>query len=211
MGLNIFNKKPQKPVEPTEEEIFNAKYKAKQEMKKVKKMIEENEKAQQMLMAKAASAKSKGYADVYKQCLQMLRVVKSRKVQAEKFLFQMETMMEMQSITQGSAELLKSMNEIMGTLGKFCLDPAAIQEAQAAFNKAQFQQAQQDEAIDRFLGGLESIIPDDEESGMSFSDADLENEINVFMNGPEFLSANGGEEVSVSQDDTARYNSMMNS
>ena len=66
---------------------FQAKFAAKQERKKVEKTISEIDKSLEGLMAKAAESKSKGYEDVYRQCISMIKVARGRKMQAEKFLF----------------------------------------------------------------------------------------------------------------------------
>jgi hypothetical protein len=100
---------------------FEAKFAAKTEKKKVEKTIAEVDKSLQILMNKAAEAKSKGYEDVYRQCVGMIKITKGRKIQAEKFLFQMDAMQEIQNVSKNSMELLGSMNNIMSSLGKLSL------------------------------------------------------------------------------------------
>jgi ParB-like chromosome segregation protein Spo0J len=78
--------------------LYEAKFAAKQERKKVEKTIDEIDKSLSGLMTKAADAKAKGYNDVYRQCVMMIKVAKGRRMQAEKFLFQMDAMQEIQNI-----------------------------------------------------------------------------------------------------------------
>ena len=160
---------------------FQAKFAAKQEKKKVEKTIAEVDKSLQVLMQKAADSKAKGYGDVYRQCVGMIKIAKGRKMQAEKFLFQMEAMQEIQNISKSSAGLLDSMSTIMNSLGKLSIDPAAMQNTQRSFLKAQSELDKQSATIDGFVEGMTMSMPDDDELGNNFSDADIDAEIDSMI------------------------------
>ena len=160
---------------------FQAKFAAKQERKKVEKTIAEIDKSLEGLMRKAAESKSKGYEDVYRQCLSMIKVARGRKMQAEKFLFQMEAMQEIQSISKSSSELLGSMSNIMNSLGKLTLDKNVMMDTQKKFMQTQQELDRQSASIDQFMGGLEMQLPDDVEVGVNFADEDIEADIERFM------------------------------
>jgi len=140
-------------------------------------------------MTKAAESKAKGYLDVYRQCVGMIKIAKGRKMQAEKFLFQMEAMQEIQNISKNSMELLGSMNTIMNSLGKLSLDPAVLRTTQANFMKAQGELDKQSSTIDSFVEGMTMNMPDDSELGANFSDSDIEADIDSMMVGNQINSA----------------------
>lgn len=164
-----------------EEAEFEAKMVAKQEKKKVGKTIEEVDKAMKALMEKAAAAKSKGYEDIYRQCLSLIKVTKARKMQAEKFLFQVEAMETMQSISKGSEGLLQSMNSIMGTLGKLSVDKSVMINTQRNFGETQRKLEMESNNLEQFLSGMEMHF--DDGSSDQFSDSSIEDEVNQFMMG----------------------------
>ena len=166
-----------------EEAEFEAKMVAKQEKKKVGKTIEEVDKAMKALMEKAAAAKSKGYEDIYRQCLSLIKVTKARKMQAEKFLFQVEAMETMQSISKGSEGLLQSMNSIMGTLGKLSVDKSVMINTQKNFGETQRKLEMESNNLEQFLSGMEMHF--DDGSSDQFSDSSIEDEVNQFMMGNE--------------------------
>ena len=176
--------KKQRALEAAEaakaEAEYNAKYAAKQERKKVEKMVAEFDKS-----IKAASAKVKGYEEIYRQCLMFIKIAKGRKKQAETFLFQMDAMQEMASISKSSTEMLGSMNNIMESLGKISLDRSVISNTQASFRKAEQGLSKQSMAIDQFLGGMEMSFSDE---GME-NDDDIENEIGNYISEKKIDSA----------------------
>ena len=150
--------------------------------KKVKKLIAELEQSEQSLIEAASIAKSKGYTDVYRQQLSALKVARVRKMQAEKFLFQIETMETMKSITESSAELLGTMGSIMGTLGKISGNKDAAAVTKQNLSKTQHNLHSQSLTIDRFFDQLTCDIPDDgdEDSETDTLETSLENEIQAF-------------------------------
>ena len=164
-----------------EDAEFEAKMVAKQEKKKVSKTIDDVDKAMKALMEKAAAAKSKGYEDIYRQCLSLIKVTKARKMQAEKFLFQVEAMETMQSISQGSESLLQSMNSIMGTLGKLSVDKSVMLNTQKNFGETQRKLEMESNNLEQFLSGMEMHF--DDGSSEQFSDSTIEDEVNQFMLG----------------------------
>ena len=88
-------KKQQEAAENAKAEAeWEAKYAAKTEKKKVQKLIAEIEQKEQALIKNAAEAKSKGYMDVYRTQISFIKVARTRKMQAEKFLFQVDAMEE---------------------------------------------------------------------------------------------------------------------
>lgn len=164
-----------------EDAEFEAKMVAKQEKKKVSKTIDDVDKAMKALIEKAAAAKSKGYEDIYRQCLSLIKVTKARKMQAEKFLFQVEAMETMQSISQGSESLLQSMNSIMGTLGKLSVDKSVMLNTQKNFGETQRKLEMESNNLEQFLSGMEMHF--DDGSSEQFSDSTIEDEVNQFMLG----------------------------
>ena len=173
--------KEQKAADEKANAEFEASYTAKMEKKKVEKLIQEIEKSERGLLEKAALAKSKGYSQNYAQCLGFLKVARARKAQAEKFLFQMDAMQEMQNISKNSSELLASMQEIAGSLGKLTLDKTAMQESQRNFMKTQQDLDKQSMMFETYLGGMEFQMSDESESDLSFADPALDAEVDSFM------------------------------
>ena len=175
---------------------YEAKYQAKMKKKEVEKSIAEIDKSLQVLMQKAADAKAKGYDDVYQQCLGMVKVTHGRKAQAEKFLFQMDAMQELQNVSKCSAALLGSINDIMGSLGKLSLDRSVISQTQRDVANAQRELDMQSNTIDGFLEGLMSSLPED----ANF--ADVESNIGNMALGNQINSAPaGGSSASSELDD----------
>ena len=195
--------KKQRALEAAEaakaEAEYNAKYAAKQERKKVEKMVAEFDKSISSLMDKAANAKVKGYEEIYRQCLMFIKIAKGRKKQAETFLFQMDAMQEMASISKSSTQMLSSMNNIMESLGKISLDKSVMHETQVSFRKAEQGLNKQSMAIDQFLGGMEMSFSDE---GME-SDADIENEIGNYIS--EKKIDNASVDAGSSQSDDMSY------
>lgn len=184
----MFNGK-EKKLKKSEEEAaakaeaeFQAKYAAKQEKRKVEKIISDVDKTIQTLMTRAADAKAKGYTDMYRSCISFIKVARARKKQAEVFLFQMEAMQEMQSLSKSSAELLGSMSNIMNSLGKLSLDKTAMLNSQKDFSAAQMELDKQTANIEQFLSGMEMRVSDDE-SADQFSDSSIEAEIDSLIMG----------------------------
>lgn len=162
---------------------FDAKYTAKTKKKEVQKMIAAIDKTEKELIANAAAAKSKGYIDVYKNVLSSIKIARARKMQAEKFLFQIDSMEKMKSISDSSVGLLGAMNEIMGTLGKLSIDPAAMMESSKNFAKTQQLLEKQGMQIEQVTSSMEMVLPDDSEmSDMGLTNSDvIENEIDTYI------------------------------
>ncbi|MBO7149323.1 MAG: hypothetical protein J6V71_00350 [Clostridia bacterium] len=202
--------KKQRALEAAEaakaEAEYNAKYAAKQERKKVEKMVAEFDKSISSLMEKAANAKVKGYEEIYRQCLMFIKIAKGRKKQAETFLFQMDAMQEMASISKSSTQMLSSMNNIMESLGKISLDKSVMHETQASFRKAEQGLNKQSMAIDQFLGGMEMSFSDE---GME-SEADIENEIGNYISEKKIDSASV-DASSGQSDDMSYYQQLLQS
>lgn len=162
---------------------FQAKYTAKQEKKKIEKQVAEIDKTIESMMAKAANAKVKGYADIYKQCVLMIKVARARKRQAESFLFQMEAMQEMQSLAKGSSELLSSMGKVMSSLGKLSVDKTVMMGTQRDFMAAQRELEKQTMSIEGFLSSMEIDLPEDDSSigTEMFADSTIDAEIDSYI------------------------------
>ncbi|MBO5850916.1 MAG: hypothetical protein J6R29_01120 [Clostridia bacterium] len=173
----------------------DAKYAAKLEKKKIEKLIIEISKTEKEIIAQAAQAKARGYGDVYKTQLSALKLARARKTQAEKFLFQIDTMEKMKTLSQSSSDLLGSMNTIMSSLGKLSLDKNEMKKSQQNFASAQKNLGQQAQTIDQFFSKMEMHLPDDEDSIMEdvgYGNEALENEINAYMSGGVASASNVG-------------------
>lgn len=179
---------------------FEAKFAAKTERKKVEKTIAEVDKSLQVLMSKAAEAKSKGYEDVYRQCVGMIKITKGRKIQAEKFLFQMDAMQEIQNVSKNSMELLGSMNNIMSSLGKLSLDRNVLATTQRNFAQAQRELDVQSNTIEGFIEGMTMNMPEDDVLSAGVSDSDIDADIDAMLLGNQInnatVSAGGADEIS---------------
>lgn len=162
---------------------FDAKLTAKQERKKVEKTVAEMDKSVSTLMERAAGAKVKGYTDMYRMCISMIKVARARKRQAEMFLFQMDAMQEMQKLANDSQALLGSMSAVMNSLGKLSLDKTVMLNSQRDFASVQRELERQTMNIDSFLGGMEMQLPDDGFDTTDLSDSSIEAEIDEFING----------------------------
>jgi hypothetical protein len=193
--MALFESKEKKLKRQQEEEEaranaeYEAKYAAKTERKKAEKIIVEIDKSLQGLMSKAAAAKSKGYEDVYRQCLGMIKIAKGRKAQAEKFLFQMDAMQEIQNISKSSTELLGSMSTIMGSLGKLSLDRSVLLNTQKTFGQAQRELDVQSNTIEGFIEGMTMNMPEDDILSGGMSDSDIEADIDAMILGGQISSA----------------------
>ena len=193
MGL-FNNKEKKKQQEEAAEQarqdaLYEAKFAAKQERKKVEKTIDEIDKSLSGLMTKAADAKAKGYNDVYRQCVMMIKVAKGRRMQAEKFLFQMDAMQEIQNISKSSTELLGSMSTIMGSLGKLSLDRSVLLNTQKTFGQAQRELDVQSNTIEGFIEGMTMNMPEDDVLSGGMADSDIEADIDAMILGGQISSA----------------------
>ena len=65
----------------------------------------------------------------------LLGITIASQMQAEKFLFQVDAMETMKSISDSSTGLLNSMSSIAATLGSLTIDKAAMMETQRNFVK----------------------------------------------------------------------------
>ncbi|MBE6625467.1 MAG: hypothetical protein E7622_07485 [Ruminococcaceae bacterium] len=164
---------------------WEAKYAAKTEKKKVQKLIAEIEQKEQALIKNAAEAKSKGYMDVYRTQISFIKVARTRKMQAEKFLFQVDAMETMKSISDSSTGLLNSMSAIASTLGSLTIDKAAMMETQKNFVKTQEQLSRQNDMLEEFSASMEMTMDEvdvsDLESGYGDLDKLIENDIDSFI------------------------------
>ena len=175
---------------------FEARYTAKQERKNIEKKIAETDKALEQLFSKAAETKSKGYSQSYQQYVQLIKIHRARKKQAEMFLYQVDAMQEMQSISANSAELLASMNAIMQSLGSISLDRSVIASTQKNFNEAQRKLDAQAASIEQFLSGMEMRIPDDGDLDThQYQDATIDAEID------DYIAKKGIENIGTISDD----------
>ena len=165
---------------------WDAKFAAKQKKKEIQKLIAEIEKKEKEIIANAAAAKTKGYNDVYRVQLSALKVARARKVQAEKFLFQIDTMEQMKSLSDSSQNLLGAMGDIMNTLGKLALDKDEMRQSQLDFANAQRNLDKQSQSIEQFFSQMEMNLPDEDDDMMAdvgYGNEDLESEINSFILG----------------------------
>lgn len=191
---------------------FEAKFTAKQERKKIEKMVSDLDKSCNELLQKAVEAKAKNQGQIYRTYTSALKVARARKAQAENFLAQVDAMQQMQSIANGSKELLNSMNTIMSSMGKLTIDPRAMMESQK--NAAALGQSldMQNQRIDSFFGTLSDMIPDATEDSLSMADVDrdIDSEVNAILRG----NASAGTSSSGSTDtssDLADLKRMLNS
>lgn len=165
---------------------WDAKFAAKQKKKEIQKLIAEIQKKEQEIIANAAAAKAKGYNDVYRVQLSALKVARARKVQAEKFLFQIDTMEQMKSLSDSSQKLLGAMGDIMSTLGKLALDKDEMKQSQMDFANAQRNLDKQSQSIEQFFSQMEMNLPDEDDDMMAdvgYGNEDLESEINAYLLG----------------------------
>ena len=188
-----------------EQAEWDAKQAAKTNKREIAKLIAGIEKNEQQIIANAAAAKVKGYNDIYRTQLSALKVARARKTQAEKFLFQIETMECMKSLADNSQKLLGSMGEIMSTLGKLTLDKNEMKKNQMDFMNAQKTLEQQSFSIEQFFAQMEAGLPDEDDSMMmdvDYSHEDLDREINAYILGQNGgVAANGGQNVSAAAND----------
>ena len=186
--MNLFDslngrkkKKAEEEAAAKAEAEYQAKFAAKQEKKKVEKTVTEIDKSIANFIAKAAEAKQKGYADMYRQCISFIKTARVRKKQAEMFLFQVDAMQEMQNIAKNSSELLNSMNTVMNTLGKLSVDKSVLLKSQKDFMTAQTELNKQTDSIGMALSSMDDFMMGSEDSSVSFADEDIDAEINAFM------------------------------
>ena len=179
---------------------WDAKFAAKQKKKEIQKLIAEIGKKEKEIIANAAAAKTKGYNDVYRVQLSALKVARARKVQAEKFLFQIDTMEQMKSLSDSSQNLLGAMGDIMNTLGKLALDKDEMRQSQLDFANAQRNLDKQSQSIEQFFSQMEMNLPDEDDDMMAdvgYGNEDLESEINSFILG----ESTGGSGMSEAEND----------
>ena len=184
--LSRKEKKELEAQQAKEQLEWDAKFAAKQKKKEIQKLIAEIEKKEKEIIANAAAAKTKGYNDVYRVQLSALKVARARKVQAEKFLFQIDTMEQMKSLSDSSQKLLGSMGDIMNTLGKLALDKDEMRQSQLDFANAQRNLDKQSQSIEQFFSQMEMNLPDEDDDMMAdvgYGNEDLESEINSFILG----------------------------
>lgn len=172
---------------------FDAKMTAKQERKKVEKTIAEIDESLKKMLQRAAEAKVKGFEEQYRSCVGMIKLARARKHQAEVFLFQMDTMQEMQSISKSSQSLLVSMGNVMNSLGKLSLDKSVMANTQRDFAAVQRELDRQTGTIETFLSGMEMQLPDDMPTDYA-SDDQIDAEIDAIINGGK--SGSGASSVS---------------
>lgn len=192
---------------------WDAKFAAKQKKKEIQKLIVEIEKSEKDIIANAAAAKTKGYNDVYRVQLSALKVARARKTQAEKFLFQIDTMEQMKSLSDSSQKLLGSMGDIMNTLGKLALDKDEMKKSQMDFANAQRNLDKQSQSIEQFFSQMEMNLPDEDDEMMSdvgFASEDLEKEINSFILG-ERSSGSSNPTSQAANDEIAQLREMLGS
>ena len=211
MGFNDkkISKKEKRELElqeAREQAEWDAKFAAKQEKKKISKLIEDITKSEKDIMANAAVAKSKGYADVYKQQLSALKLARARRMQAEKFLFQIDSMEKMKSIADSSTELLGSMGNIMNTLGRLSLDKDEMRKTQQNFMQTQKNLTQQSMTIEQFFNQMEMMLPEEDEfleDDGGILESGLEDEISAILEG------NNDESSANVDPDVAKFQQML--
>ena len=198
-------KKELEAQQAREQAESDAKYAAKIRKREIQKLIGEIEKSEQQIIASAASVKVKGYNDLYRTQLSALKVARARKAQAEKFLYQIEIMENMKTLSDSSTKLLGSMGEIMSTLGKLTLDKNEMKKNQMDFMNAQKTLEQQSFSIEQFFAQMEAGLPDEDDSMMmdvDYSHEELDREINAYILGQNGgVAANGGQNVSAATND----------
>lgn len=194
---------------------FEAKFAAKQERRKVEKLVAEFDKSCQTLLGKAVEAKAKGQGAIYKTYVTAIKVARARKAQAENFLAQIDAMQEMQSITNSSKELLGSMGTIMGSLGKLTMDRSAVIESQKEFAAVQQSLERQGAGIDSYFSTLSDMLPDgqDDSYAMGEADSDIDAEVNAILRGSASSSgsSSGSSAGSSSSGDLDDLKRMLNS
>ena len=179
-------KKELEALQAREQAESDAKYAAKIRKREIQKLIGEIEKSEQQIIASAASVKVKGYNDLYRTQLSALKVARARKAQAEKFLYQIEIMENMKTLSDSSTKLLGAMGDIMNTLGKLTMDPAMMKKNQMDFMSAQRNLEQQSFSIEQFFAQMEAGLPDEDDAMMmdvDYSHDELDREINAYILG----------------------------
>lgn len=183
----MFGKKKKETIvtpvkNPTQEDIeFDIKWKVKQTKKETEKTIKDIEAREKTLIQQAATAKMKGYSDVYAQTVSLIKVARARKIQAEKFMFQVDAMQNMHELAKSSQDLLGNMSVIMDSLGKLSVDKAAIANNQREFAETQRRLEMQTANIENALGGLEMIADDVDTQGFAMDMGTIEDEIDSFI------------------------------
>ena len=199
--------------EKREDREREAAFLAKQEKKKIEKLLAEIIKAESEIIAQAAQAKAKGYGDIYRQQISALKLARARKTQAEKFLFQMDTMEKMKSLSKSSSALLGSMNTIMSSLGKLSLDKNEMKKSQQNFASAQKNLDHQSQTIEQFFSQMEMHLPDDDDSLMDdagYGNEALEAEINAYMAGGATVNNAGLAQGSAGNDELSQLQQLLN-
>ena len=194
-----------------EQAEWDAKYEAKAKKKEIQKLIVEIDKTEKEIIANAAAAKTKGYSDVYRVQLSALKVARARKAQAEKFLFQIDTMEKMKSIGDSSQKLLGAMGSIMDTLGKLTLDKNEMKASQMNFMSAQKNLDQQSRTIEQFFSQMEMSLPEEDDeivADVGYSTDALEKEVDSFISGD---VGYGGNVSSAASDEMDQLRNILNS
>jgi hypothetical protein len=134
--------------------------------------------------------------DVYRTQISFIKVARTRKMQAEKFLFQVDAMETMKSISDSSTGLLNSMGAIATTLGSLTIDKAAMMETQKNFIKTQEKLSRQNDMLEEFSSSMEMTMDEvdisDLEGGYGDLDKLIEKDIDSFI----VQSNNGNTDIS---------------
>ena len=180
----IKRKEQEAAANAKQEAELNAKMTAKTKKKEVQKLIEKIGQQEQLLIQKAAEAKAKGFMDIYRNQISFIKVARARKMQAEKFLFQVEAMETMKSIADSSSGLLDAMGAIAGTLGALTIDKGAMLEVQKNFAKTQEQLDRQNMLLDEFTSGMEMSMDEVDVSDIDspgLKEQDIANDIDLYI------------------------------
>ena len=164
------------------ENEVNAKMTAGTEKKKIIKLIAELEQKEKTLIKSAADAKSKGYGDVYRTHVSFIKTVRAQKMKADKFLYQVEAMQTMKSISDSSSALLDSMGKIANTLGTLTIDKNAMLDMQKKFVKSQEQLERTNILLEEVTEGMEATLDSVDISDLDGNiDQTIESDIESFI------------------------------
>ena len=178
-------RKEQEAAENAKQEAdIQTKIIVKTKKKEVLKLIEEITRKEQDLIKGAAEAKAKGFMDIYRNQISFIKIARARKVQAEKFLYQINAMETMKSIADSSSGLLNAMGAIADSLGAFTLDKGAMLEVQKSFAKTQEQLDRQNLLLDEFTSGMEMSMDSVDVSDIDspgLKDQDIADDIDKYL------------------------------
>ena len=184
----IFKKKKQAEVpevapgkEISEDEEFDLKFKVKRAKRETEKQIKKLDDSIAESIAKAADAKCKGYKDVYLQYKTLIRYSRARKIQAEKFLYQMDAMMQMRDIQGQTKILVGNMATIIGSLGALTFDNDAIRDMQKNADSIGRALDQQSMQIERALDMMSGLNDDVELDASGIDDDTIDSDINDYI------------------------------